>query len=212
MPTAQHLAERVLEVAEAIREGSLDPLEFRLTDAYQDLRDMAAGIDSRLDIDEMLNEILRLKVNRVEELARILASPEIYVERIKGVPVRRLAKMMQLKQPVTFSHLEKEDLDESFTRIGKLLEAMAREPEEESIPKMSAIPNGYSIETEDAVFLEDLLRFLDSIPSGKRVPLNELVESQDFDVFLKRFLYAVVLISKGDLQYDQETRVVWKKV
>ncbi|TFF84777.1 hypothetical protein EU524_00230, partial [Candidatus Thorarchaeota archaeon] len=148
MPTAQHLAERVLEVAEAIREGSLDPLEFRLTDAYQDLRDMAAGIDSRLDIDEMLNEILRLKVNRVEELARILASPEIYVKRIKGVPVRRLAKMMQLKQPVTFSHLEKEDLDESFTRIGKLLEAMAREPEEESIPKMSAIPNGYSIETE----------------------------------------------------------------
>lgn len=211
MSSAKHLAERVLEMADAIREGKMDPLEFRLTDAYQNLRDLAAEIDSRLDIDEMLNEILGLKVNRIENLARILASPELYVERIKGVPVRQLAGMMSYRQPVTFSHLEKEPLDESFTRIGKLFEAMTREPEEESIPKMSGIPNTYAIETEDAVFFEDLRRFLKSIPTKKKIAFNELIESEDFDIFLKRFLYAVVLISKGDLQYEQDSRLVWKK-
>ena len=210
MSKSKDLAEQVLAVAEAIREGEMNPLEFRLTQAYQDLRVMAAEIDSRIDIDEMLNEILGIKVSKVQELARILASPELYVERIKGMNSRQLAQLLVYKQPVTFSHLQKGTLDDAFTRIGNLLEAMTRESKQDEVPRISGIPDGYAIETEDTVFLEDLRRFLESIPQGKKMDFGQLIEDQDFDMFLKRFLYLVVLISRGELGFDKETGQVWR--
>jgi hypothetical protein len=210
MSTSKDLAEQVLAVAEAIREGEMDPLEFRLTQAYQDLRGMAAEIDSRIDIDEMLNEILGIKVSKVQELARILASPELYVERIRKMTGRQLAQLLAYKQPITFSQLRKGTLDEAFTRIGNLLEAMTRERQQDEVPNMSGIPDGYAIETEDTVFLEDLMRFLESIPKEKKTDFSEIIEDEDFDVFLKRFLYLVVLISRGELGFDKETRQVWR--
>jgi hypothetical protein len=210
MSKSKDLAEQVLAVAEAIREGEMNPLEFRLTQAYQDLRVMAAEIDSRIDIDEMLNEILGIKVSKVQELARILASPELYVERIKGMNSRQLAQLLVYKQPVTFSHLQKGTLDDAFTRIGNLLEAMTRESKQDEVPRMSGIPDGYAIETEDTVFLEDLRRFLESIPEEKKTDFGQLIEDEDFDMFLKRFLYLVVLISRGELGFDKETRQVWR--
>ncbi len=211
MTGATDLAERVLEVAEQIRAGEIDPLEFRLTESYQNLRDMAAEVGSRLDIDEMLNEILGLKVNRVQELARILASPELYVERIRELPPRRLASMLAIHQPVVFRHLERTSLDESLTRVGNLLEAMARAETEEQIPQMSGVPNGYTIETEDSIFLDDLMEFLRSVPERESIPLEELIDTDDFDLFLKRFLFVIVLVSRGLLEYDPETELVSKK-
>ena len=98
MSENESLAESVFNMVQAVRTGEIDPLELRLTQAYKDLQELAAKIDSRIDIDEMLNEILSAKVNRVQELARILAAPEIYVNRLKGLSMRNLAKMAKMSK------------------------------------------------------------------------------------------------------------------
>jgi len=84
MSNNESLAERVYQIVQAARSRDVDPLEIRLTDSYRELQELAEKLDSRLDIDEMLNEVLGVKVNRVQELARVIASPEIYVARLKG--------------------------------------------------------------------------------------------------------------------------------
>lgn len=200
---------RVFDMVQAVRSGEIDPLELRLTDAYKELQQLAAKIDSRIDIDEMLNEVLSTKVNRVQELARVLAAPEIYVNRIKGQSTRDLAKLLTPKQPVIIGHLEHTSLGMALDRVVQLIDAMAREPPEDPIPKITDLPKGYTLETEDSVFLEDLEKFLQTIDNGKII-FDELVKSDEFDVFLKQFLYVVILVSKGRLLYDQETREVWK--
>ncbi len=203
------LANRVFDMVQAIRSGEIDPLEIRLTAAYRELQELAAKIDSRIDIDEMLNEVLSTKVNRVQELARVLASPEIYVNRLKGKSSRELAKLLALKQPVIIGYLEHTSLGTALERVVQLIDAMSREPHEDPIPKVTDLPSGYTLETEDSVFLEDLDNFLRTIDNG-RIIFDALVASDEFDVFLKRFLYVVILVSKGRLHYDPETREVWK--
>jgi len=200
---------QVFDMVQAVRSGEIDPLELRLTDAYKELQQLAAKIDSRIDIDEMLNEVLSTKVNRVQELARVLAAPEIYANRIKGQSTRNLAKLLTPKQPVIIGHLEHTSLGMALDRVVQLIDAMAREPPEDPIPKITDLPNGYTLETEDSVFLEDLEKFLQTIDNGKII-FDELVKSAEFDVFLKQFLYVVILVSKGRLLYDPETREVWK--
>ena len=197
-------------MVQAVRAGEIDPLELRLTQAYKDLQELAAQIDSRIDIDEMLNEILSTKVNRVQELARILAAPEIYVSRLKELSTRNLAKLMTLKQPVIIGHLEQDSLGGSLNRVVALIDAMSREPPEDPIPKVTTLPNGFALDTEDSVFLEDLDRFLATIPEGKKTKFDDLVMDEEFDVFLKHFLYVVILVSKGQLHYDPDVREVWK--
>jgi hypothetical protein len=32
----------------------------------------------------------------------------------------------------------------------------------------------------------------------------------EFELFLKHFLYVVILVSRGQLHYDPETREVWR--
>jgi hypothetical protein len=206
----ENLAESVFNMVQAVRSGEIDPLELRLTQAYKDLQVLAAKIDSRIDIDEMLNEILSTKVNRVQDLARILAAPEIYVSRLKEMSMKNLAKLVALKQPVVIGHLEQDSLDESLNRIVALIEAMSREPPEDSIPKTTALPNGFAFDTEDSVFLEDLERFLKAIPEGKKINFDDLVMHEEFELFLKHFLYVVILVSKGRLHYDPRTREIWK--
>ncbi|MFW9926273.1 MAG: hypothetical protein ACFFDM_05840 [Candidatus Thorarchaeota archaeon] len=203
------LAMRVFEMVQAARSGDIDPLELRLTDAYKELQDLAAKIDSRIDIDEMLNEILSSKVSRVQELARVLAAPEIYVSKLKGKSSRELAKLLTPRQPVIIGHIEHSSLDVALERVVQLIDAMSREPIEDPIPKITDLPNGYALETEDSVFLEDLEKFLRTINNG-RVNFDELVMSEELDVFLMQFLYVVILVSKGRLYYDPETREVWK--
>lgn len=210
MSENQSLAESVFSMVQAVRSGEIDPLELRLTQAYKDLQELAAKIDSRIDIDEMLNEILSTKVNRVQELARILAAPEIYVSRLKELSMRNLAKLVTPKQPVVIRHLEQDSLGDALNRIVALIDAMSREPPEDPIPKLTALPNGFALETEDSVFLEDLERFLATIPEDKRTNFDDLVTNEEFELFLKHFLYVVILVSKGRLHYDPESREVWK--
>ena len=209
MSESEGLAEQVFKMVQAVRSGEIDPLEVRLTDSYKELQELAAKIDSRIDIDEMLNEVLSAKVSRVQELARVLAAPEIYVNRLKGKSTWELAKLLTPCQPVTINQLEHKALGQSLERIVQLIDAMSREPTEDPVPKVTELPNGYTLDTEDSVFLEDLERFLQNFGNG-RVTFDEIVESDEFDVFLKQFLYVVILVSKGQLNYDPETREIWR--
>jgi hypothetical protein len=204
------LAMRVYQIVQAARSGEVDPLEFRLSESYRELKELVAKIDSRLDIDEMLNEILGVKVNRIQELARVLASPEVYVARLKGKSTRDLAKLLTQKQPVIISHLERSSLNGSLERIVQFIDAMSREPPQDQVPKMTGLPNGFTIETEDAVFIEDLEKFLEVIPLEGKVIFDDIVESDDFERFLKHFLYIIILVSRGRLLYNPLTRQLWK--
>jgi hypothetical protein len=201
---------RVFEIVQAARSGKIDPLELRLSDSYRELKELVAKVDSRLDIDEMLNEVLSAKVNRVQELARVLASPEVYVARLKEKSIRDLAKLLTQKQPVVISHLERSSLNDSLERIMQLIDAISREPPVDQVPKMTGLPNGFVLETEDAVFIEDLEKFLATIPLDGKVIFDDVVEADKFDVFLKQFLYVIILVSKGRLLYNPVTRQLWK--
>ncbi|MFW9976272.1 MAG: hypothetical protein ACFFDQ_13455 [Candidatus Thorarchaeota archaeon] len=210
MSRSESLAKSVLDMVHAVREGEIDPLELRLTQAYRDLQELAAEIDSRIDIDEMLNEILSSKVTRIQELARVLASPEVYVSRLKEVSMRDLARLLSQKQPVVIGHLEQESLGDSLHRVVMLIDAMSRQPVEDPIPELSSLPNGFVLRTEDSVFLEDLEEFLATIPNGDKTRFDDIVMNDEFDTFLKHFLYVVILVSKGRLHYDPKTREIWK--
>ncbi|MFW9768439.1 MAG: hypothetical protein ACFFF9_03585 [Candidatus Thorarchaeota archaeon] len=203
------LAEQVFKMVQAVRSGDIDPLEIRLTQPYKELQELVAKIDSRIDIDEMLNEVLGTKVNRVQELARVLAAPEIYVNRLKGKSTRELASLLTPLQPLILTQLEHDALGESLERIVNLIDAMSQEPQDDPIPKVAELPNGYALDTEDSVFLADLERFLRTLGNG-RVLFDDIVKSDEFDVFLKQFLYVVILVSRGQLNYDPETREIWR--
>lgn len=210
MSENESLVRSVFNMVQAVRAGEIDPLDLKLTQAYKDLQELVAKIDNRIDIDEMLNEILGNKVNRVQELARILAAPEVYVSRLKQLSMRDLAKLMKPEQPVVIGHLEHHSLEDSLNRIVTLIDAMAREPTKDSVPSIASLPNGYALDTEDSVFLDDLEEFLGTIPEGEKIGFDDLIMSDEFDIFLRRFLYVVILVSKGRLHYDSVSRVVWK--
>jgi len=200
------LAARVYEIVQAARSGEIDPLELRLTESYRELKELVARIDSRIDIDEMLNEVLGAKVNRVQELARVLASPEVYVARLKEKSMRDIARLLTQRQPVVIGHLERLSLNESLDRIVQFIDAMAREAPQDQVPKMSGLPHGFALETEDTVFMEDLEKFLRRIPQDGKVIFDEIIESAEFDIFLKHFLYVILLVSQGRLLYNPATR------
>ena len=210
MAENQSLAEKVYEILQAARSGDIDPLELRLTEPYRELQELAEKLDTRLDIDEMLNEVLSAKVNRVQELARVLASPEVYVARLKGKSTKQLARLLVQKQPITIGHLEHASLGGSLARVVQLIEALSKEPPEDKIPEMTPLPNGFALDTEDSVFIEDLDRFLKTIPLDGKVIFDDIVESDEFDVFLKHFLYVIILVSRGRLLYNPVTREIWR--
>ena len=118
--------------------------------------------------------------------------------------------MATMKQPVVIGHLEQDSLGEALNRIVTLIEAMSKEPPEDPIPKITALPDGFALATEDSVFLDDLERFLATISEDTKFKFNDLVLSEEFEVFLKHFLYVVILVSKGQLHYEPETREIWK--
>ncbi len=206
MTKEKSLAARVYEIVQAARSGEIDPLELRLTDSYRELKELAARIDCRLDIDEMLNEVLGAKVNRVQELARVLASPEIYVARLKEKSMREIARLLVQRQPVVIGHLERSSLNESLDRIVQFIDAMTREAPQDLVPKMSGLPNGFTLETEDTVFMEDLEKFLTRIPQDGKAIFDDIIESAELDIFLKHFLYVIILVSQGRLLYNPATR------
>jgi hypothetical protein len=210
MSENESLTERVYKIVQDARSGKIDPLEIRLTEPYKELQELVERLDGRIDIDEMLNEVLSAKVDRVQDLARVLASPEVYVARLKGKSTKQLAKLLARKQPIVIGHLEHSSLEGSLERVVQLIDALSREPPEDKIPKMTPLPNGFAFDTEDAVFMEDLEKFLSNIPHDGKVIFDEIVESEEFDVFLKHFLYVIILVSRGRLRYNPVTRELWR--
>ena len=201
-------AESILRIAESVRSGKVDPLEIQLTPEYKKLQELAAEVRSRLDIDEMLNEVLGAKVNKVQELARVLASPELYVAKLKTLSARELAGMIVYHHPIGIVHLDHSTLDRSSIRIREFIDKLGAEPPEDKIPTISPLPNGYTFPSEDAILLEDARIFGSTIPAGHKIPIDDIILSEDFDEFLRRFLYLVILISKGTLQYNLEDRSI----
>lgn len=200
------LAKRIVVVAQSIRSGQIDPLEFKLTDSYKELQGLAARIDTRLDIDELLNEILANKVTRIEELARVLGTPEVMVERVRNMSSRQLAGLIAYRQPFIISRLDPSFLDTSLRHLTSVIEAQLQPRPQESVPEMGGLPNDFRFETEDSVFIADLERFMKSIPSRKPTAIDKILSTNDFDEFLRRFLFIVILISRGMVSYDPRNR------
>ena len=211
MSEIKAFAENILRIAESVRSGKVDPLEIKLTPEYKTLQKITAEVGTRLDIDEMLNEVLGAKVNKVQELARVLASPELYVSKLKTLTARELAALIVYHHPVGIAHLDHSALDRSSTRIRQFIDKLGMEPPEERIPSIAPLPDGYTFPTEDAILLEDAQEFGAGIPVGERIPVDDIILNKDFEEFLRRFLYLVILISRGILQYNIEDRTVVKE-
>ncbi len=208
MSGIESFTEAILRIAESVRSGKVDPLEIQLTPEYKKLQRLTAEVSSRLDIDEMLNEVLGAKVNKVQELARVLASPELYVAKLKTLSARDLAGMIAYHHPIGIVHLDHSTLDRSSVRIKEFIDKLGMEPPEDKIPAIAPLPNGYTFPSEDAILMEDAQEFGAGVPAGEKIPVDDLILNNDFEEFLKRFLYLVILISKGTLQYNLEDRTV----
>jgi len=202
------LNQRVAEMAHAIRSGELDPLELHLTQAYKELQQLAARIDSRLDIDEMLNDILGTKVTRVQELARILAAPELYVSRLESLGPMRLARLIRYRQPVIMASIQPAGLNRSLDRILRGIDLHSRQKPVTPPPVSVGVPEGFVFATEDSIFREELDRFAHTRPKNRETRIDDLLATKDFDQFLKRFLFIVMLISRGIVSYDPLKRVL----
>ncbi|MFW9886991.1 MAG: hypothetical protein ACFFER_02340 [Candidatus Thorarchaeota archaeon] len=208
MSEIKTFAENILRIAESVRSGKIDPLEIKLTPEYKKLQKLTAKIGTRLDIDEMLNEVLGAKVNKVQELARVLASPELYVAKLKALTARELAGLIAYHHVVGIAHLDHAALNRSSVRIKQFIDKLGMEPPEERVPTIAQLPNGYTFPSEDAILLEDAQEFVEGIPVGEKIPIDDIILNEDFEEFLRRFLYLVILISRGTLQYNIEDRTV----
>ena len=209
--SATMLAEKIATVAREIRESGADPLEYQLWDSYIELRDLATDLDVKVDLDSLLNDILQAKINRVQELARILSAPDIYVSRVRELTPMQLAKFISYRHPIRFGSMNYTTLNRALERILSLIQSISEEPGEEKPPKMSGIPDDFTFQTEDAIFIDAMNGFLSNIPANKRFLIRDLISADEIDVFLKRFLYVVILVSRGELSYDHETGEVWKE-
>ncbi|MFX1262335.1 MAG: hypothetical protein ACFFAZ_09625 [Promethearchaeota archaeon] len=208
MSEIKTFTENILRIAESVRSGRVDPLEIRLTPEYRKLQKLTAKVGIRLDMDEMLNEVLGAKVDKVQELARVLASPELYVAKIKTLSARDLAGLIIYHHPVSIAHLDHSALDRSSVRIKQFIDKLGMEPPEEKVPTIAPLPNGYTFPSEDAILLEDAQEFGAGIPVGEKIDVDDIILNEDFEEFLRRFLYLVILISRGTLHYNIEDRTV----
>ncbi|TFG11285.1 hypothetical protein EU537_12800 [Candidatus Thorarchaeota archaeon] len=211
MMSATMFAEKIANIAREIKESGADPLEYQLWDSYIELRDLAADLDIKVEIDSLLNDILEAKINRVQELARILSAPDIYVSRVQELTPMNLAKFISYRHPVQFGSMNYVTLNRALERILSLIQSISEEPSEDEAPKMSGIPDDFTFQTEDAIFIDAMNGFLSDIPFNKRFQIRDLISAAEFDVFLKRFLYVVILVSRGELSYDHSTGEVWKE-
>jgi hypothetical protein len=195
-------------MAHEVKSGEIDPLELELAPSYQELQKAVAELDSKLSLDESLNEILVSKVTRIQEIARILQAPEFYVRRMSKLRPRELAKLIEFHSPITISHIELKPLQRALERMILFKENLTREPPEEEPPPVSEIDEDFVFTSEDSIFQEDLIRFTETIPLNTDISIDDLTADVEFDIFLKKFLYVVVLISKGTLTFDTLTRSV----
>ncbi|TXT55944.1 MAG: hypothetical protein BAJATHORv1_30327 [Candidatus Thorarchaeota archaeon] len=203
------LAKQVMELAESVRSRKIDPLDVKLQETYRELQEIIADVDGRITVDELLNEVLSSKVTRIQDLAKVLGAPELYITRLSELKPMEIAKLIVYKNPVVVTTLPFDAMERADDRIQQMIDKTSREPEPDDIPEMTGVPEDYLFTSQDSVFLADLKKYLKSIPK-KAISIDELLETEDFDEFLKRFLYIVILVSRGDLVFDKETQTVWR--
>ena len=202
MGDIDELEKTVLKLFSQIETGKQNPLSINLKKSYINLRELEATVARKIVVDGTLNTLLENKTSRIQELARILASPEVYVNRVRMLKPMDLAKLISYRQPVTYSHLDVSRMQESFSRIQDMMAARKESMlKEEQVPSITE-PKDKTMEMEDSVTLEDLNQFLKRIPENQQIGLEELLASPSKDEFLRRFLYVVLLISRGRLEYD----------
>lgn len=206
--SVSEISKRVFKIAKKIQSGESSPLDIQLTEEYQELQVLVARVDARLDIDEMLNDILEAKISKVQELARVLTAPEVYVEKLKLIKTRRLGKLIAVYQPLVLSRLDPRTLTQSLDRVMEIIDAISQEPPEDQVPDMTDIPTEIHLKSEDALFSEEMDEFERFLPVGEKILLSDLLETNDMDLFLRRFLFVIVLITKGSLVYFKESREI----
>jgi len=202
MGDIEELEKIVRKLFSQIETGKQDPLAINLKKSYINLRELEATVARKIAVDGTLNTLLENKTSRIQELARILASPEVYVNKVRMLKPMDLAKLISYRQPVTYSHLDVSHMQESFSRIQDMMAARKESMlKEEQVPSITE-PEDKTMEMENSVTLEDLNQFLKRIPENQQIGLEELLASPSKDEFLRRFLYVVLLISRGRLEYD----------
>lgn len=205
MDNIDNLEKTVQRLVSQVETGEQDSLSISLRKPYRSLREVEAGVARKIVVDGTLNTLLENKTSRIQELARILASPEIYVNRLRMLEPMELAKLISYRQPIICSHLDVNRMQKSFSRIQNMMAARQESMlQEEDIPTITE-PQDKTMEMEDSVTLEDLDRFLKRVPKNRSIRLKELLSSPNMDEFLRRFLCVVLLISRGLLEYDNES-------
>ncbi len=208
MTTILEISKRVFSLAKQVQEGRLDPLEVTLTEEYQTLQRLAAGVAEKLDLDEMLNIILESKVTKIQELARILATPDLYVECLRTTPMRRLGRMIAYRRPLVLRRLHPEEMMGATRRVMVIIDALSREPPEEQVPEMAEIPEDFALKVENPRFMEEMSAFEQSIPTDERIPLTELLRTDSHMTYIKRFIFTILLISEEKLTYFEDTKEI----
>ncbi|RDE12762.1 MAG: hypothetical protein C4K47_07280 [Candidatus Thorarchaeota archaeon] len=141
-------------------------------------------------------------------MARVVATPELYVDKLRLLSAKKLATLFRSSQPVRQMHISPDSLDKSMERIMKMIDLHSQRPPDEIPPMMSGVPDDFVFASESSIFIEELNRFVTTVPVGRALRIDELLAVEDLEEFLRRFLFLIVLISKGMLSYDPKTRTV----
>ncbi len=211
MTDAKQLARDAKEMVEAIDSGRADPLQFSLANPYQTLRSLRTGLPIRVTIDETLNEVLKAKVSRVQELTRVLTTPEALVEIVKQLPPREMARLVRYKRPVTVSKMTYQGLSRSLERIIRAIASQVVPDVDEPTPEILERPTEFVFEVEEPIPAAKIDSFLDMLPYDEPVSVHSLLRSVDVDELLERFLIIIILISRGRIEYDPQTGMVMKR-
>jgi hypothetical protein len=200
------LGREVLTILETVRIGDVDPLDYQLVNAYRKLQELIIETEDKLRIDEMLNEVLGSKILRIQELARILTSPELYVEKLKLFRTKKLAKLATYRKPVILRHFNYDSLSRSFQKVTSLIDSLHKSIPEEQIPETSTLSPDFVFQSEDPLLIENLKRFVSTLPKRKSVRIEQILDCLEFEEFLRRFLYVILVIDKGMVEYDSQAR------
>ncbi|MCF2136835.1 MAG: hypothetical protein K9W43_06275 [Candidatus Thorarchaeota archaeon] len=211
MSESGDLSKKAKQMAEAIDKGRVDPLQLSLIDPYRQLKDLQDRLPARLTIDEILNNILGAKVHRIQELARILLAPDVYVKILQRMTTRQVGKAMRYRRPLTIPKLDYHNLSKALERLLRGITAQAERPTGDSSDDDDTdAQEEFVIRTEEAITLEKITAFYDALPANETISIHAILKSDDIDVILERFLMIIILISRGLLVYDSDNQTLTK--
>ncbi|UCE09716.1 MAG: hypothetical protein JSW61_12195 [Candidatus Thorarchaeota archaeon] len=200
------LSRRIFNIARRIEQGELNPLDVKLTPAFRELKIAAGQVHTKIEVDELLNGILSAKVNRVQELVRVIGAPERYVEKLSQTSSRKLSKMIRYRQPLVLKGLSQKSLDDSLARMLSFIDAISREGPEDQIPSISFSARDIILRSEDVAFSKEMEDFITSIPVDKKIPLVKILTTDSKELRLRRFLYVILMVSDGTAIYDPQAK------